>query len=203
MRMDGPHGAPSELVWKHRVAVLVGAGIGVTPFASILRSVQLRPQRLRQATQNTPEEPRPASSWRKNILSQTGGTEQIVEDDWNSCEFVYFYWLCRGQEEFEWFHELLRDAVGTNSRVVVNLFTTGNVSVSDAKSLGCGFRQFFGRPNWGNIFPQLAQEHPKEDIGIFLCGPSALRADLQGGVKKAKAASAKHGSSFVIHAENF
>ena len=45
MRLDGPHGAPSELVWKHRVAVLVGAGIGVTPFASILRSVQLRPQK--------------------------------------------------------------------------------------------------------------------------------------------------------------
>merc|ERR1712050_551850 len=42
MRLDGPHGAPSELVWKHSVVMLVGAGIGVTPFASILRSIQLR-----------------------------------------------------------------------------------------------------------------------------------------------------------------
>jgi len=205
MRLDGPHGAPSELVWKHRVAVLVGAGIGVTPFASILRSVQLRPQK----TSNKPDDNKPqsasqsASTWLRKIVTQAGEEEESVEEEWNSCETVYFYWLCRDQEEFEWFYDLLRDAVGTQKSIVVNLFTTGSVSISDAKPLGCGFQQFFGRPNWGRIFPKLAEDHPEEDIGIFLCGPAALRAGLQDGVRKAKGASAKHGSSFVIHAENF
>lgn len=37
VRIDGPYGAPAEDVFDAEVAVLVGAGIGVTPFASILK----------------------------------------------------------------------------------------------------------------------------------------------------------------------
>ncbi len=37
--MDGPFGTASEDVFSHEVGLLVGAGIGVTPFASILKSV--------------------------------------------------------------------------------------------------------------------------------------------------------------------
>ncbi len=46
--VDGPFGSASEDVFKYEVAVLVGAGIGVTPFASILKSIWYRmsyPQR--------------------------------------------------------------------------------------------------------------------------------------------------------------
>jgi NADPH oxidase 2 len=39
---DGPFGSASEDVFKYEVAVLVGAGIGVTPFASILKSIWYR-----------------------------------------------------------------------------------------------------------------------------------------------------------------
>ncbi|KAF9098727.1 hypothetical protein BGX27_000745 [Mortierella sp. AM989] len=37
--IDGPFGAASEDVFKYEVTVLVGAGIGVTPFASVLKSI--------------------------------------------------------------------------------------------------------------------------------------------------------------------
>jgi len=40
--LDGPFGSASEDVFKYEIAVLVGAGIGVTPFASILKSVWYR-----------------------------------------------------------------------------------------------------------------------------------------------------------------
>lgn len=54
--IDGPFGSASEDVFKFEVAVLVGAGIGVTPFASILKSIWYRmnypqasnPSRLRK-----------------------------------------------------------------------------------------------------------------------------------------------------------
>ncbi len=39
---DGPHGAPANDIFNARVAVLVAAGIGVTPFASILQSLLAR-----------------------------------------------------------------------------------------------------------------------------------------------------------------
>lgn len=37
--IDGPHGAPANDIFHARVAVLIAAGIGVTPFASILQSL--------------------------------------------------------------------------------------------------------------------------------------------------------------------
>lgn len=39
LRIDGPFGAPAEDVFESEVAVLIGTGIGVTPFASILKNV--------------------------------------------------------------------------------------------------------------------------------------------------------------------
>lgn len=40
--LDGPYSTASEDVFKYETAVLVGAGIGVTPFASILKSTWYR-----------------------------------------------------------------------------------------------------------------------------------------------------------------
>ncbi|NXM55743.1 NOX1 oxidase, partial [Illadopsis cleaveri] len=39
VEVDGPFGTASEDVFQYEVAMLVGAGIGVTPFASILKSI--------------------------------------------------------------------------------------------------------------------------------------------------------------------
>ncbi|KAL1514521.1 hypothetical protein AB1Y20_003619 [Prymnesium parvum] len=38
-RVDAPHGAPSQHVFRYRTSMLVGAGIGVTPCASIMKGV--------------------------------------------------------------------------------------------------------------------------------------------------------------------
>jgi predicted ferric reductase len=43
--VDGPFGTVSEDVFQYEVAVLIGAGIGVTPFASILKSIWYKFQR--------------------------------------------------------------------------------------------------------------------------------------------------------------
>lgn len=40
--VDGPHGAPANDIFSAKVAVLIAAGIGVTPFASILQSLLCR-----------------------------------------------------------------------------------------------------------------------------------------------------------------
>jgi len=51
LRVDGPYGAGSEHVFDYEVAVLVGAGIGVTPFASIVKSARLQMQQASAAQQ--------------------------------------------------------------------------------------------------------------------------------------------------------
>ncbi len=40
--IDGPYGTPSYSIFDSEHAVLVGAGIGITPFASILQSAMKR-----------------------------------------------------------------------------------------------------------------------------------------------------------------
>ena len=40
--VDGPFGSPSSNIYRAEHAVLVGTGIGVTPFASILQSIMMR-----------------------------------------------------------------------------------------------------------------------------------------------------------------
>lgn len=39
MGVDGPFGTASEDVFDYEISMLIGAGIGVTPFASILKSI--------------------------------------------------------------------------------------------------------------------------------------------------------------------
>jgi NADPH oxidase len=40
--IDGGFGSASEDVFDYKAAILVGAGIGVTPFASILKTIWYR-----------------------------------------------------------------------------------------------------------------------------------------------------------------
>jgi NADPH oxidase len=42
LRVDGPFGAPAEDLYDYKCAVLVGAGIGVTPAAALLKSIWYR-----------------------------------------------------------------------------------------------------------------------------------------------------------------
>ncbi|MBW0472542.1 hypothetical protein O181_012257 [Austropuccinia psidii MF-1] len=39
IRIDGPYGAPAQDVFECEVAILIGAGIGVTPYSSILKNI--------------------------------------------------------------------------------------------------------------------------------------------------------------------
>ena len=40
--IDGPYGTPTRRIFASEHAVLIGAGIGITPFASILQSILYR-----------------------------------------------------------------------------------------------------------------------------------------------------------------
>jgi len=52
--LDGPFGAPAEAVLRHETCVLVGAGIGITPFASVLRAIWYRHREGRYGARTRP-----------------------------------------------------------------------------------------------------------------------------------------------------
>jgi len=39
IHVDGPFGAPAELVYREQAVICVGAGIGITPWASVLKDI--------------------------------------------------------------------------------------------------------------------------------------------------------------------
>ncbi|CAJ1380662.1 unnamed protein product [Effrenium voratum] len=165
LQVTGPFGAPAQKVWGFDTLMVVGAGIGVTPFASILRSVQLRAKQRETILRRSRDDP---------------SLEKMVKDLIQVPKKIYFYWICRGQEEFDWFCDLLSAAAeGPAASIVeITLFLTGEHELSTVKKLPCATGQFFGRPNWGRIFKQNRDKHPGEHIGVFLCGSPIIGVEL-------------------------
>ncbi|KAF0692556.1 Aste57867_16368 [Aphanomyces stellatus] len=169
--LDGPVGAPTQAYIQYKTIVMVGGGIGVTPFASVLTDV-VTEMRSRKA----------------------GGR---VDPDFK-LEKLYFHWTTRQQDSLRWFEETMNavhalDADGT--MVETHQHLTSVKDAPDAMKLfqammhketgtdvvsGLATRQLthFGRPKWHDIFGQLAQAHAGETIGVFFCGPHVIDAEL-------------------------
>jgi len=161
IQIDGPFGTAAGEIEKYNYAILVGAGIGVTPFASILK--HLKHQNLTNA----------------EIKLKT----------------VYFFWINREKESFEWFLELLTDLEKSQEKsgrklLDLNAYLTEGFSAQDIRALmyddretdtitGLHSKTHIGRPNWPQIFPELAKKHKGETIGVFLCGPAVLAVELE------------------------
>jgi predicted ferric reductase len=158
--VDGPFGSASEDVFKYEVSVLVGAGIGVTPFASILKSIWYR--------MNYPQ--------KKTRLSK-----------------VYFFWICRDFDSFEWFRSLLLavEAQDLDHRIEIHTYLTARIKADDATNImindanadkdtitGLRSPTNFGRPNWDMIFRGIRKIHSPAEAGVFFCGPKGLGSSL-------------------------
>ncbi|KAK3288761.1 hypothetical protein CYMTET_3778 [Cymbomonas tetramitiformis] len=192
LRVDGPYGSGSEHVFDYETAMLVGAGIGVTPFASIIKSIRLRSGH---------------SSLRPN---SPGGLPAL-----SGPKHIYLYWVCRDNQEFKWFSPLLTEAQAVGSRgkgesggpvFEINTYMTGELSLDafaqDAELPGAGGqkwpgKKWAGRPNWRRIFKEMSEKHANKTIGVFLCGPGAKELGQQ------CKANSKGGVTFDFHKENF
>lgn len=213
LQLSGPFGAPAQKVWQFETIMAVGAGIGVTPFASILKSVQLRLHQ-RQAIQGTlaASQPRPTKATKKEcqedsrLLGARESMEQLLRDVVTVPKRIYFYWIVRGQDELEWFYDLLADAVEGPARenVHISVFLTGEVELKQVRELKCTQEQYFGRPNWGRIFKQVREEHKGEHVGVFLCGSPVIGQELsRESCKHTDPIDVPNGTRFSFFKEHF
>lgn len=193
--LDGPYGAPSERVWAFDVVMLVGTGIGVTPFASVMRQINLR-----------------AAQCRRIDESGAPGLELVRQSLARGLpRRVYFYWICRSTSEFEWFHDLLAQAMDARSaddrdRLRICVFWTETGEVSKIRRIPWmvpPHRQFHGRPRWASLFREVRDAHVGEKIGVFVCGPPAVSAELRKEAKAHAQRPSEGGTSFVVCSENF
>ncbi|KAL8283846.1 hypothetical protein RQP46_005278 [Phenoliferia psychrophenolica] len=184
--IDGPFGSASEDVFKFEVSVLVGAGIGVTPFASILKTI-----------------------WYRLNFPPQGSRSRLAK--------VYFFWICRDYDSFEWFQSLLLaiEEQDMGNRIEIHTYLTAKIKEDDINNIFVqdvgGDRDtitslraptHFGRPQWGKIFSSIAAKHPSTEVGTFFCGPKALGSQLHEECNK-NTDGRKEGTKFVWGKENF
>ncbi|KAJ3100060.1 hypothetical protein HDU96_010473 [Phlyctochytrium bullatum] len=181
--VDGPYGAASEDVFNYSVSVCIGAGIGVTPFASILKSI-----------------------WYKI----RNPTKEIA------LEKVYFIWICREKDSFEWFQDLLQalEAYNVDEYINFQFYYTGQMKEEEISNIvlnqkpNCdaltGLRSptIYGRPNLDAIFQKLNEDHPNVDVGVFFCGPKPLGKNIHRCCNRYTSID-EDGTRFYYNKENF
>ncbi|KAL7641495.1 UNVERIFIED_CONTAM: hypothetical protein RMT77_007366 [Armadillidium vulgare] len=186
--VDGPYGAPSSHIFRAQHAVLIGTGIGVTPFASILQSIMQRYLKARQTC------PKCDHSWISDIPHSVMNLRKVD-----------FFWINRDQRSFEWFVNLLSqleieqaEQGGFLERFLdMHMYITSALQKTDMKAVGLQLalellhekekrdlitglktRTNAGRPNWDKVFKQLLNQR-KGKITVFYCGPPALGRSLR------------------------
>uniref|UniRef100_A0A3P8QTX9 NADPH oxidase, EF-hand calcium binding domain 5 n=1 Tax=Astatotilapia calliptera TaxID=8154 RepID=A0A3P8QTX9_ASTCA len=178
--VDGPYGTPTRQIFASEHAVLIGAGIGITPFASILQSIMYRMRK-----QNCPS---CKYSWCENI-----------KDSEMKLRKVDFIWINRDQKSFEWFVSLLTklemdqaDEEPEGRFLEMHMYMTSALSKNDMKAIGLQMaldllakkekrdsitglrtRTQPGRPEWGKVFQKVSEEN-KGKVHVFYCGAPAL-----------------------------
>ncbi|NWS20725.1 NOX5 oxidase, partial [Pachyramphus minor] len=186
--LDGPYGTPTRRIFLSEHAVLIGAGIGITPFSSILQSIMYRYRRRRQSC------PSCHYSW----------IEELQDQDM-TLRKVDFIWINRDQKHFEWFLSLLsklemeQEELEPGGRFLeLHLYMTSALARSDVKALGLqvaldllaakekrdsitGLRTRTqpGRPDWDKVFGKVAQEQVGK-VQVFFCGSPALAKVIRG-----------------------
>ncbi|XP_066340017.1 respiratory burst oxidase homolog protein F-like isoform X1 [Miscanthus floridulus] len=191
---DGPYGAASQDHSKYEIILLIGLGIGATPFISVLKDIA-------------------------NGLDKGHGSLNYHSD---RLKKAYFYWVTREQGSFEWFRDIMKEVSVLDSKQgVIEMYNylTSVYQEGDKRSMLISaiqalhfarhgidiisktpVRTHFSRPNWPRVLHGLARRHIGERIGVFYCGPDDLGRQLENLCHKV---NARTFTRFVFHKEHF
>ena len=171
--LDGPFGEIHDNWDSYSTLMLIGAGIGITPFAAITKELINR--------------------YEIDKKGKDAGKFNVKE--------VYFFWISRNTKNFEWFAEFINE-IEQYKFIKVYQFITGafdekNNTNFDFRSILFYIGEYkhrlltgksimnnqnspiyFGRPNWNIIFSRISNINSKK-IGVFSCGPSGLHSEIK------------------------
>ena len=163
--VDGPYGTPSAHIFASRVAVMVGAGIGVTPFASVLESLVLRangqsvrPLQLEKAYFFWLNRDQYSFEWFSALLSQLEALDQRGLLEMHLC----MTGARSGATALGL--ELARDVLHTSGR-------------SDMIT-GLRMHTHAGPPDWEGMLGAIAERHGPSIVDVYYCGPVGLGARI-------------------------
>ncbi|MEP7050221.1 MAG: EF-hand domain-containing protein [Pseudomonadota bacterium] len=161
VHVDGPYGSPSAHIFRSRVAVLIGAGIGVTPFASVLESLVMR------------------ANGQSSLPSQL----EKVHFFWLNRDQYSFEWFGALLADLE--------RVDDRGLLEIHLCMTGATVGASALGLelardvmhsagrsdmitGLRTHTHVGRPDWPAMLSLIAARHRPQPVDVYFCGPPGL-----------------------------
>ncbi|NXM26167.1 DUOX2 oxidase, partial [Oxyruncus cristatus] len=186
--LDGPFGEGHQEWNKFEVSVLVGGGIGVTPFASILKDLVFKSSINSKLlckkiyfiwvtrTQRQFE-------WLTDII------REVEESDRNNLVSVHIY-ITQLAEKFDLRTTMLYICERHFQKVLNKSLFTGLRSITH-----------FGRPPFVPFFSSLQEVHPEvQKIGVFSCGPPGMTKSVE---QACRQMNRKDQTYFAHHYENF
>ncbi|TYJ49249.1 hypothetical protein E1A91_A01G121300v1 [Gossypium mustelinum] len=205
--IDGPYGAPAQDHKKYDVVLLVGLGIGATPMISIVKDII---NNMKMEEDSTPEG-----------SAMENGNYSNKNNKGFKTRKAYFYWVTREQGSFEWFKGIMNEVAEMDEKKVIELhnYCTSVYEEGDARSAlitmlqslhhakngvdvvsGTRVKSHFAKPNWRQVYKNIALRRPNARIGVFYCGAPALTKELR---HLASDFSHKTTTKFEFHKENF
>jgi NADPH oxidase len=186
LRVDGPYGAPAEDVFANEVAVLIGTGIGVTPFASILKHIyNLRaqsdlPKRLRRVEFFWICRDTSSFMWFQSLLISLE-TQSLNASDGMGDDFLRIHTYLTKQMNLDEATEIILGSVGTEKDPLTELRSRTNYGRPNFKKLLPAMRNGIidqrYMPNLGTPSPD--SKNKNTEVGVYFCGPSAASRDIK------------------------
>ncbi|CAL9165936.1 unnamed protein product [Musa hybrid cultivar] len=219
--IDGPYGAPAQDYKKYDVLLLVGLGIGATPFISILKDLLNNIVKMEEENEALLDDcpPTPQNGERVDLATLMRASRRVR---WTlRTTNAYFYWVTREQGSFDWFKGVMNEVAELDQRGVIEMhnYLTSVYEEGDARSAlitmiqvlnhakngvdivsGTRVRTHFARPNWKKVFSRICSKHPYAKIGVFYCGAPVLAQELN---KLCYEYNQKGNTRFEFHKEHF
>uniref|UniRef100_A0A2P2NG32 Uncharacterized protein MANES_S089900 n=1 Tax=Rhizophora mucronata TaxID=61149 RepID=A0A2P2NG32_RHIMU len=219
--IDGPYGAPAQDYWKYDVLLLVGQGIGATPFISILKDLLNNIVRMEEQADSVSDISRTSDLSAGSYDTPTPKGVSPKSRKPLRTTNAYFYWVTREQGSFDWFKGVMNEVAELDQRGVIEMhnYLTSVYEEGDARSTlitmvqalnhakngvdivsGTRVRTHFARPNWKKVLSRLCSKHCKARIGVFYCGAPVLAKELSNLLYEF---NQKGSTKFEFHKEHF
>ncbi|XP_050901367.1 respiratory burst oxidase homolog protein E isoform X3 [Lathyrus oleraceus] len=131
--VDGPYGAPAQDYQNFDVLLLIGLGIGATPFISILRDLLSDTRTIDEQTDSNTETTKSDESFNSFTSSNvTPGRHKRSQRITNA----FFYWVTREPGSFEWFKGVMDEVAAMDHKGLIELhnYLTSVYEEGDARS---------------------------------------------------------------------
>ena len=187
LRIDGPYGAPAEDVFDNDVAILIGTGIGVTPWASILKNIwHMRrspkpPKRLRRVEFIWVCKETTSFEWFQALLASLESQSESLSGTESRTEFLRIHIYLTQRVDADTAQNIVLHTVGANEDPLTELSSRTNFGRPDFQRLLVGMREGI----LGQTYIDGLNKRERTDVGVYFCGPNIAARDIRKACKEA------------------